>query len=171
MASRWGRKTTGCDQRLPWPEDVDSAGPAGERAGPEEAEEPPALPAPAVGVPGSEAGEDESVEPDAAVEVDLPSAEYERWPAAHRRRRPGKSGLTPEQRRLQARVAAYRLHATHDPKETTKKARAAFSARFEREVDPEMVLPQAERARRAEAARRAYFTSLALRSSRARGRR
>jgi len=68
-------------------------------------------------------------------------------------------------------VAAYRLHATHDPKETTKKARAAFESRFEREVDPGMVLPPAERARRADAARRAYFTELALRSSRARRRR
>jgi hypothetical protein len=78
--------------------------------------------------------------------------------------------LTPEQRVLRSRAAAYRLHATHDPKETTKKARAAFASRFEREVDPEMVLDPAERARRAEAARRAYFTDLALRSSRARQR-
>src|SRR5581483_7279252 len=57
-----------------------------------------------------------------------------------------------------------------DPRETTKKAGAAFANRFEREVDPEGVLAPAERARRAEAARRAYFTELALRSSRARHR-
>jgi hypothetical protein len=67
-------------------------------------------------------------------------------------------------------MAAYRLHATHDPRETTRKAREAFAERFEREVDPDGVLPPAERARRAEAARRAYFTGLALRSSRARRR-
>lgn len=63
--------------------------------------------------------------------------------------------LTPEQRTLRSRVAAYRLHASHDPKETTKKAREAFAARFEREVDPDGILSSEERARRAEAARRA----------------
>jgi hypothetical protein len=78
--------------------------------------------------------------------------------------------LTPEQRALRSRMGAYRLHATHDPRETTKKARAAFASRFEREVDPDLVLDPAERSRRAEAARRAYFTDLALRSSRARRR-
>jgi hypothetical protein len=88
-----------------------------------------------------------------------------RWRARSAKR------LTPEQRVLRSRAAAYRLHATHDPKETTKKARAAFATRFEREVDPDGLLPPAERARRAEAARRAYFTRLALRSSQARRRR
>ncbi len=78
--------------------------------------------------------------------------------------------LTAEQRVLRSRMAAYRLHATHDPRETTKKARAAFAGRFEREVDPAGILSPAERARRADAARRAYFTGLALRSSRARRR-
>jgi hypothetical protein len=65
-------------------------------------------------------------------------------------------------------MAGYRLHATHDPRETTRKAREAFAGCFEREVDPEGLLPPAERTRRAEAARRAYFTGLALKSSRAR---
>jgi hypothetical protein len=87
-----------------------------------------------------------------------------RWQARARK------ALSAEQRILRSRLGAYRLHATHDPKETTRKARAAFSARFEYEVDPELVLAPAERARRAEAARRAYFTRLALLSSRARGR-
>jgi hypothetical protein len=82
----------------------------------------------------------------------------------------GRKGLTPEQRVLRSRLAAYQLHATHDPKETTKKAREAFAARFEREVDPDGLLSPDERARRADAARRAYFTRLALRSSRARRR-
>jgi hypothetical protein len=41
-------------------------------------------------------------------------------------------------------------------------------ARFERQVDPEGLLAVEERARRATAAMRAYFTALALRSSRAR---
>jgi hypothetical protein len=82
-----------------------------------------------------------------------------------------RSELTPAQRSLQARIAAYRLHATHDPRETTKPARDAFMARFEREVDPDGRLPEAERRRRAEAAKKAYFSGLALKSSMARARR
>ena len=66
-------------------------------------------------------------------------------------------GITPSQRSLRSRIAAYTLHATHDPRETTQAARIAFMARFEREVDPEGILPPVERDRRAEAARRAYF--------------
>jgi len=58
-----------------------------------------------------------------------------------------------------------------DPRVTTRNAREAFASRFEREVDPDGVLAPAERARRVEAARRAYFTALALRSSQARRRR
>lgn len=88
-------------------------------------------------------------------------------------RRPGSSGgggLTGEQRVLRARLAAYHLHATHDPRETTRRAREVFLSRFEREVDPDGVLTPGERARRAEAARRAYFTRLAFQSSRARRR-
>jgi len=40
--------------------------------------------------------------------------------------------------------------------------------RFEREVDPDGVLPPEERRRRAEHARKAYFLRLALASSKAR---
>ncbi len=76
--------------------------------------------------------------------------------------------MTPAQRILAARAAAYAQHAKHDPRETTKAARATFLARFENEVDPEGTLPPAERQRRAEAARKRYFTALALRSSRVR---
>ena len=77
--------------------------------------------------------------------------------------------MTPAERSLRARMAAYRLHATHDPKETTAAARAAFLARFEREVDPDGRLSPSER-RRAEAARKAYFTKLAIQSVRGRQR-
>lgn len=69
------------------------------------------------------------------------------------------------------RIGAYRLHATHDPRETTRNARAAFLARFEREVDPDRTLSEAERLRRAESARKAHFVRLALQSARARARR
>jgi hypothetical protein len=43
-------------------------------------------------------------------------------------------------------------------------------ARFEREVDPEGVLPPHERAKRAENAKAAYFKRLALKSAKARRR-
>ncbi len=70
--------------------------------------------------------------------------------------------LTPAQRSLRARIAAYALHATHDPRVTTRPARDAFMARFERQVDPDGTLPGHERRRRAEAAKKAYFNALAL---------
>lgn len=53
----------------------------------------------------------------------------------------------------------------------TETARAAFLDRFEREVDPEGVLPPVERAKRAKNARRAYFTRLSLKSAKSRRRR
>jgi hypothetical protein len=69
---------------------------------------------------------------------------------------------------MRGRIGAYRLHATHDPKETTAKAREAFLARFERDVDPDGVLPVEERKRRAEYAKKAYFSRLAYDSAQAR---
>lgn len=50
----------------------------------------------------------------------------------------------------------------------SQRLRIAFEAKFEREVDPEGVLPPDERRRRAEMARKAYFTCLALKSAQAR---
>ncbi len=76
--------------------------------------------------------------------------------------------LSPSQRSLRARIGAHALHASHDSRELTAPARATFSARFEREVDPDGVLPEIERKRRADHARKAYFTRLALASARAR---
>ncbi|NIJ13073.1 hypothetical protein FHU38_003417 [Saccharomonospora amisosensis] len=67
---------------------------------------------------------------------------------------------------LRARLGAHSLHA--QGKTNTAPARKAFNDRFENEVDPDRVLDPAERARRAEHARKAYFTSLALKSARAR---
>ena len=78
--------------------------------------------------------------------------------------------LTPNQRSMRSRIAAHRLHATRNPRESTAAARAAFHDRFARAVDPAGVLSAEERHRRGEAARKAYFTQLALRSSRARSR-
>jgi hypothetical protein len=80
--------------------------------------------------------------------------------------------LTPEQRVMRSRLAAHRSWAnTSDPAARTAPARKAALDRFERQVDPDGVLPEAERARRAEYARKAYFTELAFKSSRARQRR
>ncbi len=79
--------------------------------------------------------------------------------------------LTPEQRSLRARLAAFAMHSQHDSRETSAPGRAAFNERFAREVDPGGVLPDAERERRAECARKAYFVGLALKSSKARSRR
>lgn len=76
---------------------------------------------------------------------------------------------TPEARAVRARLAAHSLHAkVADPRAHTAPARKAFLERFERQVDPEGVLPTAERARRAEHARKAYFGRMALASAKAR---
>ena len=72
----------------------------------------------------------------------------------------------PAEMALRGRIGAFRLHATHDPRATTARARVAFLARFEAELDPERVLEPEERQRRALAARRAYVAQLALRSAR-----
>jgi hypothetical protein len=72
--------------------------------------------------------------------------------------------VNPAERVLRARLAAYTLHSKYDARETTAAARAAFMDRFEREVDPDRQLSVEERQRRAAAARKAYFTRLALRS-------
>jgi len=77
--------------------------------------------------------------------------------------------LTPAERTLRARLAAHTLHArVADPTAHTAPARRAFLERFEREVDADNQLPADERRRRAEHARKAYFTRLALASVKAR---
>jgi hypothetical protein len=82
------------------------------------------------------------------------------------------NGPTAAERSLRARVAAHASWATtDDPSARTAPARQAFRDRFEREVDPEATLPLAERARRAEHARKAYFARLALKSAQARRKR
>jgi len=73
--------------------------------------------------------------------------------------------LSPSQRKQRAVLAAHTSWAhTSDPQARTAPGRRAFLSRFEREVDPDGRLPEAERLRRAESARRAYFARLALRS-------
>jgi hypothetical protein len=67
---------------------------------------------------------------------------------------------------MRARMAAHSMHA--QGKTNTTAARKTFLDRFEREVDPDGILPPAERAKRAEHARKRYMTALAYRSARAR---
>ncbi|HUP17436.1 MAG TPA: hypothetical protein VM848_15455 [Acidimicrobiia bacterium] len=77
--------------------------------------------------------------------------------------------LTPEERRLRARMASHAKWAqVRDPAAATTPARKAFMRRFEIEVDPNGVLPPEERARRAEHALKSHMARLALKSSKAR---
>jgi hypothetical protein len=75
---------------------------------------------------------------------------------------------THAERVLTGRLGAYVLHSKYDSRELTKAARAAFESKFERDVDPDGVLPIKERLRRAEMARKAHYTRLALLSAKAR---
>jgi hypothetical protein len=75
---------------------------------------------------------------------------------------------SPQVRSLVATIGARSLHSQYDSRELTKNARAKFDQRFVDEVDPDRVLPEAERLRRAEHARKAYFARLALASAQAR---
>lgn len=79
---------------------------------------------------------------------------------------------TPTERSLRATIAAHESWArTPDRAARTANARKAALDRFEKQVDPDGILPPAERAKRAEHARKAYFIRLALKSAQARRRR
>ena len=64
------------------------------------------------------------------------------------------------------RVGGYTTAARHDTRQLTAPARRAFEERFYRGIPED--LPPAERDRRADAARKAYFADLTARSVRAR---
>jgi hypothetical protein len=73
---------------------------------------------------------------------------------------------------LRARIAANTRWAfAADRTAATAAARAAADARFERDVDPEGLLPSEERARRAASLRKAHFSRMALASAKKRRRR
>jgi hypothetical protein len=73
---------------------------------------------------------------------------------------------SPELRTLYARLGAYESWArTEDRTARTANGRKAFLDKFERQVDPECKLTPSERARRAEFARKAFYTRLAMRSA------
>jgi hypothetical protein len=75
-----------------------------------------------------------------------------------------------QQRSLVSAIGAHALHSQYDSRELTKNARAKFLERFLDEVDPDRVLPEAERQRRAGHMLQAHMKRLALASSKARAR-
>lgn len=77
------------------------------------------------------------------------------------------STLTPEQRSLRARLAAYAMHA--QGKTRTGPATEARLRKFETQIDPASQLSPAERRRRALLARRSYMLALSLKASRSHG--
>lgn len=79
--------------------------------------------------------------------------------------------LTPAERSLRARIAANVKWSQYDPIEATASARAVSpgaDAYWEKQVDPDGELPEAERLRRAQCLKRAHFQRMALASARAR---
>jgi len=79
--------------------------------------------------------------------------------------------LTPAERSMRARLAAQTRWSMEDPHVGTAPARAAAPSStdyWEDKVDPGRDLPGPERRRRAESAKKAYFTRLALKSAVAR---
>jgi hypothetical protein len=76
--------------------------------------------------------------------------------------------VTPRERALRARAAAYAMHAKHGSQKAALRGQAALLARFEAQVDPGGLLTPEDRRRRALLARRAYMTRLALASARSR---
>jgi hypothetical protein len=77
--------------------------------------------------------------------------------------------LTPEQLQQRGRIAALvRAARDPDPSAHGRNGQVGLLRRFEREIDPDGVMDPAERARRADQARRAHMLRLALRSSRVR---
>lgn len=79
------------------------------------------------------------------------------------------SKLSPSERVLRARAAAYSQHA--QGLTNTEPARRALEAKFAAQVDPDGVLDPETRARRVEQARRAHMAKLALQSAKVRRRR
>jgi hypothetical protein len=75
---------------------------------------------------------------------------------------------SPQQRSLVSAIGAHALHSQYDSRELTKNARTKFLERFLDEVDPDRILPQAERQRRAGHLLQAHMKRLALLSSKAR---
>lgn len=81
------------------------------------------------------------------------------------------TALSDEDKSNRGRAAAHAMHAKHDAKALMDKTRATFMQRFLDEVDPDRLLPEDERERRAYHARKAHFAGLAYRSAKVRAER
>ena len=82
------------------------------------------------------------------------------------------AGMTPAQRRRRARIAAHASWAnTADRTARTASGTKAFLERFQRQVDPDGVLPEEIRTAMAQHARTAYMLQLAEKSAAQRRRR
>jgi len=79
--------------------------------------------------------------------------------------------MTEKQQQKAGRIGGLSKSSRYDPQTLTGKARQSFLARFERDVDPEGILEPLERQRRAEAARRAYMSRLAMKGAETRRKR
>ena len=80
------------------------------------------------------------------------------------------SSMTPAEVSLRAKLAAHSRWAKEDPNHpdaAPARARAGFWQKFLDEVDPDRVLPEDERIRRAESARKAHMYRLSLMAARA----
>ena len=66
------------------------------------------------------------------------------------------------------RVCAHTTHSRHDSRRLTERAREQFHAKFIDEVDPNRLLPEDERLRRADHAMKAHLARIALKSARSR---
>ena len=69
---------------------------------------------------------------------------------------------------LRGRIGGLRTSALYHPRTITQAARNRFLANFQKQVDPDGTLAPAERTRRALAARRAHFATLAYKSAQVR---
>lgn len=74
----------------------------------------------------------------------------------------------PAEMARRGKLGGLTTHSRVDSRKHTEPARAAFRDRFLREVDPNNELPIEERERRAQIARRLYFTRLGQKSAAAR---
>jgi hypothetical protein len=77
--------------------------------------------------------------------------------------------LTQSEKSLRSKIAAHESWGhTDDRSARTSNGRRAFLDRFEKQADPNNELTAAERARRAESLKNAYFARLALKSAKSR---
>jgi hypothetical protein len=76
--------------------------------------------------------------------------------------------MDPRDASLRGRIGAHTTHGRHDSRELTRPAREAFGRRWEALADPDGILDDDERRRRADHLRRAHFARLARLSAIAR---